>query len=57
VTSTGLDGVDFDSVPGHSVQLDLQINGIYQNDLVFVPSDGATASPACMPLALTPSAP
>lgn len=57
VTSTGIDGVDVDGVPGHSLQLDLQINGLYQNDLVFVPSRGRTAVPACMPLDLAPSAP
>lgn len=40
-TSTGIDGVDADGVPGHRLQLNLQINGLYQNDLVFVPSPGA----------------
>jgi len=56
ITSSGIDGVDFDGVPGHSVQLNLMINGIYQNDLVFVPSQGHTSVPACMPLDLAPSA-
>ena len=57
ITSTGLDGVDFDSVPGQAVTLDLEIDGLVQNDLVFVPSRGVTQSPVCMPLVLTPSAP
>lgn len=57
VTSTGIDGADFDGVPGHDLQLNLQINGLYQNDLVFVPSRGRTAVPGCMPLDLAPSAP
>jgi len=56
ITSSGIDGVDFDGVPGHSVQLNLMINGLYQNDLVFVPSEGRTGVPACMPLDLAPSA-
>lgn len=57
ITSTGIDGVDFDGIPGHDIQVNLQINGLYQNDLVFVPSNGRTAVPACMPLALVPSGP
>ncbi|HET9624877.1 MAG TPA: hypothetical protein VFP84_26095 [Kofleriaceae bacterium] len=57
LTSTGIDGLDFESVPGHPVQLDLEIDGFVQNDLVFVPSQGRTRSPVCMPLELTPSAP
>jgi hypothetical protein len=39
------------------VTLDLEINGLPQNDLVFIPSEGRTASPACLPLSLTPDAP
>jgi hypothetical protein len=57
ITSTGIDGLDFDSIPGHSVTVDLEIDGLIQNDLVFVPSRGATQSPVCMPLVLTPSQP
>jgi hypothetical protein len=57
VTSTGIDGVDFVGVPGHSISIDLSINSLYQNDLVFVPSLGRTAVPDCMPIDLTPSAP
>ncbi|HET7500016.1 MAG TPA: hypothetical protein VFK02_03410 [Kofleriaceae bacterium] len=56
ITSSGIDGIDLDGVPGHDVQLDLQINGLYQNDLVYVPSRGRTVVPACMPLDLSPSA-
>jgi len=57
VTSTGIDGLDVDGVPGHDLRLDLQIDGLYQNDLVFVPSRGRTAVPACMPLDLAPTSP
>ena len=57
ITSSGIDGVDVDGVPGHPIQLTLQIDGLYQNDLVFVPSLGRTAVPACMPLELTPTTP
>ena len=57
ITSSGIDGVDVDGVPGHAMQLTLQIDGLYQNDLVFVPSLGRTAAPACMPLQLTPTSP
>ncbi|HEU4732736.1 MAG TPA: hypothetical protein VFT22_32795 [Kofleriaceae bacterium] len=56
ITSTGIDGIDFEGMPGHDVRLDLQIDGLYQNDLVYVPSRGRTAVPACMPLDLAPSA-
>jgi len=54
-TSTGIDGVDFDAVPGTAVEIDFQINGIDQNDLVFIPSNGAAANPSCMPALLQPS--
>jgi hypothetical protein len=57
ITSSGIDGVDVDGVPGHPLQLNLQINDLDQNDLVFVPSLGRTAVPACMPLELTPTSP
>ena len=57
ITSSGIDGIDVDGVPGHALRLNLQINGLYQNDLVFVPSRAHTAVPACMPLDLVPSAP
>jgi hypothetical protein len=57
ITSTGLDGLDFDSIAGHAVTVDLEIDGLVQNDFVFVPSRGVTRSPVCMPLVLTPSAP
>jgi hypothetical protein len=57
ITSTGIDGIDFDGVPGNPITIDLQINGLYQNDLVFVPSDGRSADAPCMPLDLEPSAP
>lgn len=57
LTSSGIDGVDVDGVPGRPMQLTLQVDGLYQNDLVFVPSLGRTAVPACMPLELTPTAP
>jgi hypothetical protein len=57
ITSTGIDGVDIVTPPGSSILVDLQINGIYQDDLVFLPSLGETQSPACMPITLVPSAP
>jgi len=57
VTSTGIDGVDFVSVPGNAINIDLQINGLYQNDLVFLPSGGRAVTQACMPIDLVPSAP
>lgn len=57
ITSSGIDGVDFDGIPGHPIEANLQINGLYQNDLVYIPSGGRTAIPSCMPLDLSPSAP
>jgi len=57
VTSTGIDGVDFTSIPGHPGKVDLQINGLYQNDLVFLPSGGRTLIQPCMPIDLEPSTP
>jgi len=56
-TSTGIDGVDFTSIPGNEITIDLQINGLYQNDLVFLPSGGRTLIQPCMPVDLVPSAP
>ena len=55
-TSTGLDGVDFTAAPGAAVTFDLQINGLYQPDLVFVP-DGGVATPTCLPLSVLPVQP
>jgi hypothetical protein len=57
ITSTGIDGVDFNGVPGDPITIDIQINGIYQNDLVFIPSLSRAASAPCMPLDLDPSTP
>jgi hypothetical protein len=57
LTASGLDGVDVRGLPGHPLRLDLQIDGLYQNDLVFVPSAGQPVTPSCMPLTLTPTAP
>jgi|HubBroStandDraft_6_1064221.scaffolds.fasta_scaffold131277_2 hypothetical protein len=56
-TSTGIDGVDFVTTPGASIAIDFQINGLYQNDLVFIPSGGTAANPTCMPANLAPSTP
>jgi hypothetical protein len=57
LTSTGVDGVDFDSVPGHGVNVDVLVNGEHQDDLVFIPSNGGAVSPACTPVELLPSSP
>jgi hypothetical protein len=56
-TSTGIDGVDFTTTPGASIEIDFQINALYQNDLVFLPSGGETSNPTCMPAYLAPSTP
>ncbi len=56
-TTSGIDGVDFFAVAGQPLHVDLQINGIYQNDLVYLPSFGATRNPGCMPTDLVPSSP
>jgi hypothetical protein len=56
-TSTGIDGVDFSTTPGASVYINLQINGLYQNDLIFLPSAGMAATADCNPVDLTPSTP
>jgi hypothetical protein len=57
ITSTGIDGVDFTGVPGDPITIDLQINSLHQNDLVFVPSLGRVATAPCMPLDVDPSTP
>jgi hypothetical protein len=57
ITSTGVDGVDFYAVAGSTIQVDMRINGIYQDDLVFLPSGGGVANPTCMPIGLGPSRP
>ncbi|HTR51568.1 MAG TPA: hypothetical protein VMJ10_12720 [Kofleriaceae bacterium] len=57
ITSTGIDGVDFATTAGSSVHIDLQIDGLYQNDLVFIPSGGAAANALCNPVDLAPSSP
>lgn len=56
-TSTGIDGIDFTSTPGASIHIDLQINSLYQNDLIFLPSGGVAATADCNPVDLTPSSP
>jgi hypothetical protein len=57
VTTTGTDGVDFYTTAGSTVTLDLLVDGTSRPDLVFVPSRGASRSPSCTPLALTPDSP
>lgn len=56
-TSTGIDGVDFVTNAGSAIQIDFYVNGIYQNDLVFLPSNSAAVNPSCMPAQLVPSTP
>jgi hypothetical protein len=56
-TSTGLDGTDFTTTPGDTINLDLAINGVPQPDLVFIPSGGNVATPDCNPMDLTPDSP
>jgi hypothetical protein len=56
-TSTGIDGVDFTTNAGASIEINFQINDLYQNDLVFLPSGGQTSNPSCMPAMLAPSTP
>jgi len=56
-TTTGIDGIDFTATPGSAVEFDLLINGIYQPDLVYIPSHGRTDMPTCLPISATPSAP
>ncbi len=57
LTSTGIDGIDFTSVAGSPIAIDLQINGLYQDNLVFIPSGGAALTPACVPANVAPSSP
>jgi hypothetical protein len=54
ITTTGVDGVDFTSLPGTTITLDLAVNGLDQSDLVNFVSGGVDAAPACAPFALTP---
>jgi hypothetical protein len=56
-TSTGIDGIDFATTPGVSININLQINGLYQNDLIYLPSGGTSANAVCNPVDLTPSTP
>ncbi len=51
ITSTGVDGVDIYAAADH-IDIDLMINGAYQNDLIFFSHDGATFSPPCVPARL-----
>lgn len=57
LTSTGIDGLDFIATPGAPIEIDLQINGLYQNDLVFIPMGGAALEPTCMPARVAPTSP
>jgi len=57
ITTSGIDGVDIVAPAGSSLSVDLMVNGIYQNDIVYLPSLGRTQNPACMPIDLVPSAP
>lgn len=54
VTTTGVDGVDFQSVAGSSIDLDIQTNGLYQPDIINFVSATVDAAPACVPFELTP---
>jgi hypothetical protein len=54
ITAGGIDGLDFTTTDGSSIYIDLQINGLYQNDLVFIPSGGRAANALCNPVDLTP---
>jgi len=54
LTSTGIDGIDFDATPGTAIELDAFINGLDQSDLVWLPSQGHTATPECMPIRMLP---
>jgi len=57
VTTTGIDGVDFTTAPGATIEINFQINNLDQNDLVFLPSGDNTSNPTCMPANLAPSSP
>jgi hypothetical protein len=56
-TTTGIDGVDFVTNAGAPIEINFQVNGVYQNDVVFFPSSGTAANPSCMPAYLQPSTP
>jgi hypothetical protein len=56
VTSSGIDGIDFTTPIGSSIEADVLLDGIHQNDLVFLPSLGQAASPTCQPATLAPGA-
>ena len=53
----GVDGVDFFGIAGNTIDVDLRVNGLYQDDLVFLPSGGGVANATCMPIGLTPNKP
>ncbi len=57
ITTSGIDGVDITTTPGSAIHIDLLIDGLYQNDLVFVPSRGRAATADCNPVDLVPSTP
>ena len=57
LTSTGIDGIEFTATPGAPIEIDLQINGLYQNDYVFIPMGGAALEPTCMPAQIAPTSP
>ena len=57
ITTSGIDGLDFMSTAGSTVHVDLMVNSLYQDDLVFLPSGGTVATPTCMPTDLSPSTP
>jgi hypothetical protein len=51
-------GLTFTAAPaGSTIEVDLEINSLYQNDLVYLPSLGRTQNPSCMPITLAASAP
>ncbi len=56
VTTSGIDGIDFVTPIGSSIDADLLLDGIHQNDFVFLPSQGQAASPTCLPATLAPGA-
>ncbi len=57
ITTTAYDGTDFFATPGSTVYFDIQVDGEYHPELVFLSSAGALASPLCVPFQLTPTAP
>lgn len=54
ITTSGIDGIDFTTTPGSAIHIDLQIDGLYQNELVWIPSGGTTANAVCNPVDLVP---